>query len=685
VDGADAVVGMLAVALVVTIVAIAIAVAVAILAVSATMTSAWALAQGVGSFSGRFSGSVRERGGSRRKPLAPEPAFELYVLRQLFADFRDSLAHAAGVLAGVRGRLTSFAERWSEGPTLPMSIGAVMGGYIGTAVAAVGGLLIGGLVGLVVLLATAGAWVLILLLRVAEAVRRRIRHASYECPVDHERFTLPVYLCPACGAEHSQLVPGRWGILKRECQCGKTALPTAVITGRQRVPQRCPSGHAMSGFLGFAENVPIAIAGGPSSGKSTFLAGALIELDSDKHGLSIDALSDSRDAYARLIDSMRAGIPPAKTTEERPPALVAELQGTGRARALYAYDVAGEVFGAVDKVRGLRFLSRSAGIALLIDPFSIAQVAQDHADELAPLATRVLPSAEDPMRVFERLVAALEEANADIAGLPLAVIVAKTDVCGIDKSIESLRSREHPGNAAKDWLNVNGAGNLVRAIEQRFKHVGWFSTSALGRLPDAGDSRPFVPRGTLEPLVWILEERHIQPSKRTTSGARAAELSTATAGDFPLPTALGRSWRAVASAVATSAFIAIPVALVATAGGNNTARVAASAAAPSTLPQGPPPTVAAKPRQWRLLGYGQGYAKLRRAHAPDKVLIRARPQSRSRVVVSLPPGRIITVTCTVGGRGRTLWDHMSDPPGYVNDIFVNTHTHLPTAPTCAGR
>lgn len=544
-------------------VAFAVVVAVSILAATAVGASVWALAEGVGAFSGSFATSIRERGGARRVPRDPEPAFELYVLGQLFADFRFALGHATTVLADVRKKLSTFADKWSEGVTIPLSIGAVVGGYLGTGVAGIIGLLAGACVGLVVGLASGVSWVLIWALRLADVARRRIRHASYECPVDHERFSLPVYVCPSCGAEHVRLVPGRWGILKRECSCGKTALPTAVINGRQRVPQRCPSGHPMSGFLGFAENLPVAIVGGPSSGKSTFLAGALIELDDPSAAVSLEPLSESRDAYSQLVEAMRAGIPPKKTTDERAPALVAEVQGSGRSRALYAYDVAGEVYGAEDKVRGLQFLARSSGLAILVDPFSIPRVAADRADELTSLAQHILPSSEDPMRVFERLLATLKESGADIASMPLAVIVAKADACGIDREIETLALTVGRDQAPRAWLDANGAGNLVRAIDGEFKQVAWFSTSALGRMPIPGDSSAFIPRGALAPILWILGRRHVHPGKTATAASHTAQQLVGTEADFPPPTPLGRAWRASTAAIVATAVLAVPGAIAA--------------------------------------------------------------------------------------------------------------------------
>jgi Double-GTPase 2 len=558
----DLIVVLLGAMLVAVAVAVAIMVAVVLAATSAAVAAIWAFGSALGVFTGVFAESVAARGGERREPREPEPAFELYVLSQLFADFIHAGKAAGEALAKVRLNIAALADRWSEGPTLPLSIGALLGGYVGTAIAALGGAIAGCVVGIVVLLTSGAAWLLIWMLRLADALRRRVRHASYECPIDHERFSLPVYVCPACSAEHERLVPGRWGIFKRECACGETALPTTVLRGRQRVPQQCPSGHPMSGFLGFAENLPVALVGGPSAGKSTFLAGALLELEDPACGVSVEVLADSREAYSRLMGRMRQGVTPEKTQEERAPALVAEVQGSGRARALYAYDVSGEVYSAADKVRGLRFLARSAGLVLLVDPFAIPTVAQEHAADLARLTDRILPSSEDPMRVYERLLLTLSEAGVNLATVPLAVVIAKADACGIEQEIARLGEADGPNPAARAWLKSNGAGNLVRAVEQSFKCVGWFSCSALGRIPTPTDSRAFAPRGVLAPLLWVLEQRDIRPASAGANASHTAQQLVGTAADFPPATPAVLARRATLGALAGLASLAAVVVLL---------------------------------------------------------------------------------------------------------------------------
>lgn len=561
--------GMFLFAAAAVVVAVVIAVAVAMAAAGATVGALGAGILGISAFWSSFGTSVVHRGGARRKPKDPEPAYELYVLGQMRRDLKLAFEDCWTALNQFRASCSRFADKWSDGMTMPLGIGVVVGGYLGTAVAA----LIAWLAALPIVIAVglfgAGAWLLVGVLRACEWVRRRVRHAQYECPEDHERFPLPVYICPACNAEHHQLVPSRWGLFRRECRCGRAALPTMVINGRQRIPQRCPSGHAMSGLIGYAENVRVALVGGPSSGKSTFLAGALIELETlaGTGRFAIDVVDQSRVAYDETLRSLRAGALPPKTRVGTNPALVAEVQGQGRSRVLYAYDVAGESYGNADDVRELKFLEVPSGLVLLIDPFAIPHVALEHDDALARERDVVRASAEDPMRVLERSFAGLSEAGVDPQKMPVAVVVAKTDAFGIGDEIAALEGHEGVP-ATKLWLESHGAGNFVRSVEQEFKHVGWFACSALGRSPTAADKSPFVPDGAITPLLWILKQRGVVPATRPFKASQTQDRLDSGSAKAASPIGkLGWGWRVgLSGASVVAALGAIALGIVSVAG-----------------------------------------------------------------------------------------------------------------------
>lgn len=103
-----------------------------------------------------------------------------------------------------------------------------------------------------------GLWTLYL-------IRKHIFTACHECK---EKSLIPTYICPRCGAQHTNLTPGVYGILKRRCNCGEK-LPTTFFNGRKNLDAICP--HCGT-LLSNREAVPICIpiVGGRSVGKTAF-------------------------------------------------------------------------------------------------------------------------------------------------------------------------------------------------------------------------------------------------------------------------------------------------------------------------------------------------------------------------------------------------------------------------------
>jgi Double-GTPase 2 len=583
----DLIGGLLALMAAVVVVSVVIAAALCAFAAGALGGAVIGLGQGSVAFASDLGGAITTRGRSRRQPRPPEPAFQLYALGQLKDDLAAALERGWKEMLGFRAACLKFAERYSNGWTAPLAWGVVAGGYLAPLLGAALGLIIAAPILIVAGLLIAGAWLLVWALRGVEAIRRRVRRTAYECPQDHERFPLPVYVCPSCGSEHHELVPGRWGIFRRECSCQSASLPTTVIGGRQRVPQRCPSGHPMSGLIGFAETLRVALVAGPGAGKTTYLAAAMLELEaiSAEKRLAVSVLAESTGTYRDVVDRLRHGRLPDKTQISGNPALVAEVQGNDRSRVLYAYDVAGESYQSSDQVRQLRFLEVPSGLVLLVDPFSLRRVAEEHAEELDRARDAIGPSAEDPIRVLERTVAALVESGASPKDVPVAVVVGKADAFGIGAEIEALRASAGE-DAPRHWLESKGAGNFTRAVEQEFKHVRWFSCSALGRVPDASNQTPFEPEGAIAPLLWLLSRRGVVPAARPFEASHTAErLAGADASSFAPIGSGGWAWRVTAATLAIVLLLAavlIGVGQLVSSSSESNA-VAAGGAAPAAL------------------------------------------------------------------------------------------------------
>jgi Double-GTPase 2 len=528
VDGGDLIVLTLGIALFAFLVGVALVVAGAIAVVSALDT----LAVGIHALVGTLVRGINNRGGANAAPEPPEPAYVAYVRSQLWRDLLCALRAGRAAVNAHRGtiaaRSASVGDHWY---TTPLRVGVVAGAWSAWVLGVLIGVILAGIAIVIVGFAIAIAWLVGAPLRLFERGRRSLRGAHFDCPHCRERFVLPIHRCPGCGAAHTQLVPSKYGILRRRCSCDAMMLPTLQLNGRQNLPAECPNGHRLGSAIGMVRTLHVPISAGASAGKTTFLAAAFVELSQlVKAGrLAMDVLPDSKTSFEALVSGFSSGVLPQKTVNERAPALVAEVRGGGSSALLYAYDVAGEAFSETDKMRRDEVYGLTSGVVLLIDPLSLGHVQGDRGDEIEAGKEFLKPSSEDPQRVLERLVGVLAEKGVtDLSKRSLAVVLTKVDALGIDGAIDALPGEED-SQRVRAWLEGHGAGNLVRTATSTFGTVKYFRCSALGRTP-SGAAGAFMPRGALAPLLWILERNGLAPAKSTNADSTVTHQLEAEAG-----------------------------------------------------------------------------------------------------------------------------------------------------------
>lgn len=511
------------VALVTAVVTAVVTFALWFLAIVVGIAAALGIAGTLEPFERAFANGVLHRGSGRAQVVGEEPAFRSYWFGPVLRDFWWSLGYSArGFVAWMRTYLELVDRRppgglaatamWviRAGVWIGTPVGAVAGYLALAVVAVVGGLLLGLFVGCAQLLGFG--------LRVAERLRRHLRRAHFACDQCPEpRFEFPVYRCPGCVAEHRRLLPSSYGILWRRCRCDAMMLPTVNARGRRELPAFCPNGHAISKHAGGWEDIHIPIAGGPASGKTTLAAGAFAQLVSleDSGKASVAMEGSSAESFSRIVDGLRHGTLPAKTVDQAAPALQAQLQAGRKRTLLYAYDLAGELYADADDVRSTGSLDNIRGVLLVVDPASIQALEIQRRRELDGARGDLKPSPERPADVYARLLNSLRERG--LRGrirAPLAVVVTKSDALGVEEALVAFEDAEDADRLQGDprvraWLLEQGETNLVALAEQDFSRVGWFSASALGRMPDSS-GRPFTPTGTLEPFAWILRHNRIE-------------------------------------------------------------------------------------------------------------------------------------------------------------------------------
>jgi hypothetical protein len=488
-------------------------------------------------------------------PAGSEPAYKQYYFRKAYPDYllvveKSYLTNWAMVQVVFKKGFWFFQSGyvalalWPLGITYYLVVGAGI-------VAGVLSYVVFGLLHLSIVLTCAMlVWTTAFLLWSIESLQRYWRKINIRCPHAgcHKPIDLPHYKCPACGkAKHKNLVPGSYGVHHRQCECGAW-LPTLFLFGRNQLPSFCPHpecGLPLDSGSQITRNLLIPIVGAVDSGKSSYLIASMYELHQlPSKGRASIAFPERKyeTLYKTNERNFLTGVTAKKTVAESPDAFLLNINTGGDDRMLYMYDAAGELFHRTDSLRRQVYYDDADGVVFLIDPFSLSQLQTTLADDLKGAQPQIRPSSERPQDTYDKLMQAVEQetgAGKNFGKKPLAVVVTKTDALGIDAQIEGIIASQPPSengsnhsesNAVRAWLNNNGGGNLIRAMEKKFGDVAYFYCSPLGRLPDTSNN-PFTPKRVLDPLTWLLKDYGVD-LKNGISAKSIAKVKTASAATY---------------------------------------------------------------------------------------------------------------------------------------------------------
>src|SRR6185437_14986980 len=132
-----------------------------------------------------------------------------------------------------------------------------------------------GVVGAAALVRAAGAT-----LRGADSALLRVKNIRMVCPACSERVPYPGYVCPdaGCARRHRDVRPGRFGIVRRRCQCG-TRMSTLLLFGSSRMSAFCPHcGHPLEHRPGEAPEIVLPFFGATGAGKTRLLFSIVTQL-----------------------------------------------------------------------------------------------------------------------------------------------------------------------------------------------------------------------------------------------------------------------------------------------------------------------------------------------------------------------------------------------------------------------
>jgi len=361
-------------------------------------------------------------------------------------------------------------------------------------------------------------------------MRKRIFTACHECK---EKSLIPTYICPKCGAKHTNLTPGVYGILHRTCigedpnsYCGEI-LPTTFFNGRRNLEAICP--HC-STPLSDRESVPICIpvVGGRSVGKTAFITAFSKEFIDKVAPAKAWQTEFYNNAKANIYKEIEQDYMTGSTRMTDRPQDVNKASSISFSffvkgapfspeRLVHVYDIAGEVFTDNSENEIQKQYEYCQGIVLMIDPFAIPVVrhrceSQLTREDIAGIGRADINGIVDSFLNKLREVTGLSDKK--MSTVPLAVVIGKIDSAGLINEIGDTAVRmkmaadptkftdyyDTQDYLCRKFLKENGMESFLNNVDLKFKDNRFFSCTAIGHTRDQGQ---YNPQGVLAPMQWL--------------------------------------------------------------------------------------------------------------------------------------------------------------------------------------
>lgn len=388
----------------------------------------------------------------------------------------------------------------------------------------------------VLLVIMAGIYLVFSVVWLADRIYLMRNRIFTACPECKEKSLIPTYICPKCGAKHTNLTPGVYGIFHRTCTgsidgqvCGEI-LPTTFWGGRGKLAAVCP--HCDAPLSG-QESVPLCIpvVGGRSVGKTAFItafAKEFIDSLAPEKGWEVAIYDEKKRELYREIEAdylsgktrMTERPTDSSSASSVPFSFFVRGKEFVHERLVHVYDIAGEVFTDSSENEVQKQYEYCQGMVLVIDPFAIPSVRFRLEEWLTPQDIAGIGKA-DINGILDSFLNKLREVTGlterKMSSVPLAVVIGKMDSAGLSGDMGDVAVRrlmkEKPevfgdyydtmDYLCRKFLADNGMGSFVNAVSLRFKTNRFFACSAIGHTRDRGKYRP---QGVMAPMQWLFDQ-----------------------------------------------------------------------------------------------------------------------------------------------------------------------------------
>lgn len=365
-------------------------------------------------------------------------------------------------------------------------------------------------------------YILFSLLWLVDTVMCRFRKIVSSCPNCQKKFSLPHYQCSGCGRVHTKLKPSKYGILKRECDCGKK-IPTTFLNGRQKLNAICPEcGFNLKGG-GFLVNISIPVIGGPSSGKTCYVNMALQELEKmadSELGYNYEHIEQGTDRLKQNLSLMSTGALPEKTNEMR--LMYYEFFFSPKKskvkNQISICDVGGEVYQSSQGLNEQIGYNYANGFLMIIDPLAISSFRKEleqtqnlkgyngsnmPIDEILALLIKTLENMRNLSakgRIDENLAIVFTKCDMPL----ISDKIGETAVADLAASNEKMTKMQARNTLCEQFLAEYDETGFINTVKSKFNHVQYFTCSALGHNVDG---TKFVPTGVADPILWLIDKQ----------------------------------------------------------------------------------------------------------------------------------------------------------------------------------
>lgn len=349
------------------------------------------------------------------------------------------------------------------------------------------------------------------------------------CPHCKEHSLLPTYICPSCGAEHTMLVPGVYGIWKRTCNCG-SKLPTNFLNGRSKLGAICSHCHEPL-YASESRPVCIPVIGGSSSGKSAFINAFTNEFIGkviDANNFEVEFYDQEEKHFLRMKTDFEIGTV-TKTARVDGTEGISDFsfflkhKNFSPDRLIHLYDVAGEVFQDFREDEVQRHFEYCHGAVMILDPLTIPAVFESCKDKISDI-DRDSRSSLSPSECIDAFLRKMQEVSnlsaSDVLKLPIAIVITKSDIGNLQGDLSESVVRyvqveeEKPKNyvdamdeTCRRFLQKYGADDFLGKLETEFRKYKIFACSAIGHeLNNSASKRPYKPSGVLLPMNWLISQ-----------------------------------------------------------------------------------------------------------------------------------------------------------------------------------